>query len=126
MRLRCLFVVCGREFDETAKYDGTTSELLVADIHGTSDISSKRLRVNIGDQEGKINENITAYSHLNVNAGNRTYNVKKVKETYPHMSVLKDSTVNLKDAKVILGQDCYHLHRATEYRNCGNAEPWAV
>ena len=70
VRLRCLLVVCGREFDENAKYDGTTSELHFADIHGTSDVSSKRLRVNIGDQEGKINENITAYSHPYVNAGN--------------------------------------------------------
>ena len=42
------------------------------------------------------------------------------------MSFLKDSTVNLKDVRVILGQDCYQLHRATESRNCGNAEPWAV
>ena len=28
--------------------------------------------------------------------------------------------------KVILGQDCYHLHRAIDQRKCGNAEPWAV
>ena len=27
---------------------------------------------------------------------------------------------------MILGQDCYHLHRATEYRKCGNAKPWAL
>ena len=42
------------------------------------------------------------------------------------MSDLKDSTVNLKFVKVILGQDFYHLHRATEYRKCGNAKPRAV
>ena len=98
-------------------------DLNAAGIHG---ISSRRLRVNIGDQEEKINENITAYSHPNVNAGNRTYNLEKMKETYPHLSVLKDSTVNLKDVKVILGQYCYHLHRATENIRCGNAKPCAV
>ena len=101
-------------------------DLNVAGNHGTSDISSERLRINIGDKDGKVNLNITAYSRPNVNAGNRTYNLKKLKETYPHLSVLKDSTVNLKDAKVILSQDCYQLHRATEYRKCGNAKPWAV
>ena len=101
-------------------------DLNVAGIHGTSDISSKRLRVKIGDQDGKVKEDIMAYSHPNVNAGNRTYNLKKLKETYPHLSVLKDSTINLKDVKVILGQDCYHLHRGTEYRQCGKAKPWAV
>ena len=61
-----------------------------------------------------------------MNAGNRTYNLKKLKETYPHLSVLKDSTINLGDVKVILGQDCYHLHRSIDYRKCGNAKPWAV
>ena len=105
---------------------GQPVDLNVAGIHGTSDISSKRLRVRIGDQDGKVKEDIMAYSHPDVNAGNRTYNLKKLKEEYPHLSVLKDSTINLKDVKVILGQDCYHLHRAIDYRKCGNAKPWAV
>ena len=105
---------------------GQPVDLNVAGIHGTSDIKSKRLRVKIGDQDGKVNEDIMAYSHPHVNAGNRTYDLKKLKETYPHLSVLKDSTINLKDVKVILGQHCYHLHRAIEYRKCGNAKPWAV
>ena len=105
---------------------GQPVDLNVAGIHGTSDISSKRLRVRIGDQDGKVKEDIMVYSHPDVNAGNRTYNLKKLKEEYPHLSVLKDSTINLKDVKVILGQDCYHLHRAIDYRKCGNAKPWAV
>ena len=105
---------------------GQPVDLNVAGIHGTSDISSKRLRVKIGDQDGKVNEDIMAYSHPHVNAGNRTYDLKKLKETYPHLSVLKDSTINLKDVKVILGQDCYHLHRAIGYRKCGKSKPWAV
>ena len=90
-------------------------DLNVAGIHGTSDISSKRLRVRIGDQDGKVNEEIMAYSHPHVNIGNRTYDLKKLKETYPHLSVLKDSTINLGEVKVILGLDCYHLHRAIDY-----------
>ena len=105
---------------------GQPVDLNVAGIHGTSDISSKRLRVRIGDQDGKVKEDIMAYSHPDVNAGNRTYNLKKLKEEYPHLSVLKDSTINLKDVKVILGQDYYHLHRAIGYRKCGKSKPWAV
>ena len=49
-----------------------------------------------------------------------------MKEEYPQLSVLKVSTINLKDVKVILGQDCYHLHRAIGYRKCGKSKPWAV
>ena len=111
---------------KTLYLTGEPVDLNVAGIHGTSDISSKRLRVRNGDQDGQVNEDIMAYSHPNVNAGNRTYNLKKLKETYPHLSVLKDSTINLGEVKVILGQDCYHLHRAIDYRKCGNAKPWAV
>ena len=111
---------------KTLNLAGQLVDLNVVGIHGTSDISSKRLRVKLGDQNGKVKEDIMAYSHLSVNAGNRTYNLKKLKETYPHLSVLKDSTINLKDVKVILGQDCYHLHRAIDYRKCGNSKPWAV
>ena len=108
------------------KLTGQPVDLNVAGIHGTSDISSKRLRVKIGDQQGKVKEDIMAYSHPDVNAGNRTYNLKKLKEEYPHLSVLNDSIINLKDVKVILGQDCYHLHRAIGYRKCGKSKPWAV
>ena len=111
---------------KTLNLTGQQVDLNVAGIHGKSDISSKRLRVKIGDQDGKVKEDIMAYSHPDVNAGNRTYNLKKLKEEYPHLSVLKDSTISLKDVKVILGQDCYHLHRAIDYRKCGNAKPWAV
>ena len=111
---------------KTLNLTGQPVDLNVPGIHGTSDISSKRLRVRIGDQDRKVKEDIMANSHPKVNAGNRTYNLKKLKETYPHLSVLKDSTVNLTDVKVILGQDCYHLHRAIDYIKCGNAKPWAV
>ena len=77
---------------KTLNLTGQPVDLNVAGIHGTSDISSKRLRVRIGDQDGKVKEDIMAYSHPDVNAGNRTYNLKKLKEEYPHLSVLKDST----------------------------------
>ena len=111
---------------KTLNLTGQPVDLNVAGIHGASDISSKRMRVRIGDQQGKVKEDIMAYSHPDVNAGNRTYNLKKLKEEYPHLSVLKDSIINLKDVKVILGQDCYHLHRAIGYRKCGKSKPWAV
>ena len=68
---------------------GQPVDLNVLGIHGTSDISSKRLRVKIRDQDGKVKEDIMAYSHPNVEAGNRTYKLKKSKETYPRLSVLK-------------------------------------
>ena len=111
---------------KTLNNTGQPVDLNVAGIHGTSDLSSKRLRVRIGGQDGKVKDDIMAHSHPNVNAGSRTYNLTKLKETYPHLSVLRDSTINLGEVKVILGQDCYHLQRAIDYRKCGNANSWAV
>ena len=52
-----------------------------AGIQGTSDFSSKLLRVKIGNQDGKVKEDISAYNHPNVNAGNRTYTLEKQKGT---------------------------------------------
>ena len=105
---------------------GQPVDLNVSGIHGTSDVSGKRLRVKIGDQGGTVDENIIAYSHSNVNAGNCKYKYKELKTAYPHLLVLKDSIINLEDVKAFLGQDYYHLHRAIRYRKCGNAKPWAV
>ena len=42
------------------------------------------------------------------------------------MSVLKDSTINLKDVQVFRDQDRYNLHRAIAYRYSGNPKPFAV
>ena len=55
---------------KTLNLTGQPVDLNVAGIHGTSDISSKRFRVKIGDQDVKVNENITVNSHPKVNAGN--------------------------------------------------------
>ena len=101
MRLWSKPVLRGRELDENADLTGQPVDLNVAGVHGASDISSKRLRVRIGDPDGNVKEDIMAYSHPNVNAGNRTYILKKLKETYPHLSVLKDSTINFLMVKVI-------------------------
>ena len=49
-----------------------------------------------------------------------------MEEAFPHLSVLKTSIIILEDVKIIFDQDCYHLHRATEYRQFGNAKPSAV
>ena len=73
VRLKSKSLVC-RFVDESImkalNLTGQPVELTFAGIHGTSDISSKILRVNNGDQDGNVNENITAYNHPNVNAGN--------------------------------------------------------
>ena len=101
-------------FTKASSLTGKPVDLKVGGIHGTSDISSRRLRFKIGDQEKTVGENIVAYSHPNVNAGNLKHNYRELKKTYPHLLILKYSIINLEDIIVMLGQDCYHLKRANE------------
>ena len=55
---------------------GLPVDMNVAGINATSDICTKRVRVKIGDQGGKVNEDIFADSHSNMDAGNRTKTLK--------------------------------------------------
>ena len=49
-----------------------------------------------------------------------------MKEAYPHLSVLKDSTINVKEVKVTTGSKLLPLRRAIGYRKYGNSKSWAV
>ena len=111
---------------KTFNLTGQSVVLNVAGIHGTSEINRKPLKVKNAEKYGKVDETIMACSHPNVNSGYRMYNFKNLKEAYLQLSVLKQYTIVLEDVKVILDRDFYHLHRATEHKQCGNATSWAV
>ena len=92
-------------------------ELNVAGIHGTLNISSERIKVDMGSQGRKVYEIFHAYCYPDVNAGNRTYNLKKLKEENPLLSALKETTINFGDVKATLCNDCYHLHEQQNLEN---------
>ena len=85
---------------------GCPVDLKIGGIHGMSDIGSRKLRVKNGDQDKTVEENIVVFSHPNVNAGTVKRNYRELKKAYPHLLILKYSTINLEDIKFILGQDC--------------------
>ena len=50
------------------KLTGQPVDLNVTGIHGTSDIRSKKILVEIVERDRKIDENIIAYSRFKINA----------------------------------------------------------
>ena len=105
---------------------GEEIDLSVAGIHGTNDVKCERFTVGIRGKAMGDTHHMTVYTHPNIDAGTKVYNYQVLKLAYPHLSVLSEETLKLKDVKMILGQNCYHIHRAVEYKSCTNGEPWAV
>ena len=104
---------------------GEEIDLSVAGIHGTNDMKCERFTVRIRGKAMSDTHHMTVYTHPNIDAGTKIYNYQ-LKLAYPHLSVLSEETLKLKDVKMILGQNCYHIHRPVEYKSCTNGEPWAV
>ena len=105
---------------------GEEIDLSVAGIHGTNDVKCERFTVGIRGKAMSDTHHMTVYTHLNIDAGTKIYNYQELELAYPHLSVLSEKKLKLKDVKLILGQNCYHIHRPVEYRTCTNGEPWAV
>ena len=101
-------------------------DLSVAGTHGTNDVKCERFTVGIPGQAMSDTHHMTVYTHPNIDAGTMIYTYQELKLAYPHLSVLSEETLKLKDVKMILGQNGYHIHRPEEYKSCANGEPWAV
>ena len=65
-------------------------------------------------------------THTHIDAGSKIYDYRELKHAYPHLSVLSEETLKLKDVKMILGQNCYHIHRPEDSKSGTNGEPWPV
>ena len=105
---------------------GEEVDLSVAGIHGTNDVKCERFTVGIRGKAKGETHHLTVYTHPKIDAGSKIYNHKELKQLYPHLSVLGEETMNLKDVKMILGQNCYHIHRPEQYKSCKNDEPCAM
>ena len=85
----------------------------------------ERLTVGIRGKARCDTHHMTVYTHPNIDAGSKIYDYRKLKDAHPHLSVLSEKTLELKE-EMILGQNCYPIHRPEEYKSGTNGEPWAV
>ena len=109
------------------KLRGKESVMSIAGIHGSSDIKTEVVTARVGPSEAEMLEDeVTFCSHPNLNVGDKVYDFKELKRNYDHLSELPDIQVSMRDVKVILGQDAYHLIRPLEYKSGDKQQPWAV
>ena len=101
-------------------------DLSVPGIHWTNDVKCERLTVGIRGKARSDTHRMTVYTYPNIDAGTKIYNYQDLKLAYPHLSVLSEETLKLRDVKIILAQNRYHIHRPEEYKCCTNGEPWTV
>ena len=66
---------------------------------------------------GTFGDTLTFCSHPNLNVGDKKYD---------YLSKLPDVEFAMKDVKIILGQDAYHLIRPLEYKSREKSQPCAV
>ena len=90
---------------------GEEIDLSVAGIHGTNDLKCERFTLVIHVKTRSDTHHMTVYSHPNIDTGTKIYNYQEFKLAYPHLSVLSEETLKLKDVKLILRQHCYQIHR---------------
>ena len=115
-----------KELADKLNAHGEEVDLSVAGIHRTNDVICKRLTVGIRGKARSDTHHMTVYTHPNIDAGSKIYNYRELKPVYPHLSVLSEETLKLKDVRMILGQNCYHKHRHEKHKSSTNGEPWAV
>ena len=107
------------------KLEGKESVMSVPRISGLSDMTTEIVTTRNGPSETEIaGEELTFCSHLNLNVGDKNYDLTKM--NYAYLTELTDIKVSMADTKVNLGQDAYHVIRPLEYKSGDRNEPWAV
>ena len=112
---------------QSMRLERSKTSMLVTGIHGTNSIDCLKVPVKIGpanEVSGTIK--IIASSYKDLVVGTSIYNVIELSKHYPHLLCIRLQKIDLKEVKVILGQDAYSLIRSLEYKYCENNYPWKV
>ena len=83
-------------------------------------------KVRIKTKTPNLWESVIFHIHPFMCLGSKSYNYNDLKRKYSYLDVLPDDNMNLKNVKVVLGQDNYQLIFPVEYRKGKRNEPWAV
>ena len=80
---------------------GEEIDLSVAGIHGTNDVKCEQFTVGIRGKAMSDTHHMTVYTDPNIDAGSTIYDYRELKDAYPHLSVLSEETLKIKDVKMI-------------------------
>ena len=116
-----------KELMQSLGLERRNTSMSVTGIHGTNSIDCLKVPVKIRPAD-EISDTvkIIASSYKDLVVGSSLYIVIELSKRYPHLSCIRLKKIDVRDVKVILGQDAYSLKRPLEYKYCGNNSPWAV
>ena len=86
---------------------GNALTLNIAGINGTKEMISEKVIFKV--KTPNVSESMTFQVHPLIHLGSKSYNYNDLKRKFSHLDVLPDENINLKNVKVVLGQDNYHL-----------------
>ena len=79
----------------------------MAGIKGTKDMASERVSLKIFANDN--DEVVTFHLHPTMYLGNRRYDYLRTEQKHHDFKVLPNNQIDLKNVKVVTGQDKYHL-----------------
>ena len=86
----------------------------IAGINGTKEMVSEKVRIKVTTPS--VSESVMFHVHPSRYLGNKSYDYNDLKRKYSHLDVLPDDNMDLKQMKVVLEQDNYHLLFPVPYR----------
>ena len=103
---------------------GRKASLSVAGNHGSQDARTEIVPIAVSANE-KSRPLTTVHEKLKL--GDQNVELQELKDHYPHLRNLPKQNYNLTEVQVILGQDCYDIHRPFEFkRSEDKTAQWAV
>ena len=104
------------------------ASLSVAEIHGSQDVKTEIVPIAVSAHEkSRPLTTVQFYVHEKLKLGYQIVQLQELKDRYPHLRILPSQSYNLNDVQLILGQDCYDIHRPFESKKSEDkAAPWAV
>ncbi len=118
-----------KELQDELKLTGEKQILTMSNLlQGIQPVNTTRVTVEVGSLQDPRKKpcRIQAFTEEHFDLGDNQIDVAILKQKYKHLEPLEDKVIDFKKAKVLLGQDAFHLIRPLEYRCAGNNVPWAV
>ena len=104
---------------------GKDVTLNLAGIHGTKDMKTEKISVTVKAVDSLVFL-LEAYVHPSIGVASASYDYEELKQKFDHLSVSPNSSFNLMEIGVILGQNCYDLLMPVDYKTGQKSEPFAV
>ena len=100
---------------------GNSITLNIVGINGTKEMVSEKVRINVTTPS--VSESVKFHVHPSTYHGNKSNDYNNLKRKYSHLDVLANDNMNLKQVKVVPGEDSYHLLFPIVYRKSKEIKP---